>query len=291
MCKDSEPKVVGYDGKDFEYCPYNETSKAYDETRAPVGLDIAFGNFALNDKPLHEQALLDVGCGTGTFLKVAQRKFGAVTGLEYNDGMLAQARQVVPDVKLVQGSADQLPFPDQSFDAVTINQVVHHFPSDNNYAFLEKAVQEVARVLRPGGCVVVSTSAPDQQENGFWWISLFPKSREAVCKRFPPIPTFCQFFRAAGLSIDDNGVSRPARSLMAEQAYLNKFGRDVLAMAKDAQYRAGDSSWAMAEAQGELPEGIAKLEAMSPTEREAWLEEREALRKQCGQATFLCARK
>lgn len=283
--------VVGFDGKDFEYCPYNETSKEYDETRAPLGLDIALGNMVLNDKPIYQQDLLDVGCGTGTFLQQVMGKLGSVTGLEYNDGMLEQARRNVPSVTLVQGSADVLPFETASFDVVTINQVVHHFPKDDHYSFLQRVCAEVSRVLRPGGCVVFSTSAPEQQRDGFWWLSLFPASSDAVCGRFPPIPDFISFLRNAGLIIDSNGVTKPSRTLMAEYNYLDKYSRDVLKMAEDPAYRAGDSSWAMAEASGELLAGIEKLRAMSASERKAFLEDREALRRACGQATFLCARK
>jgi len=284
-------KVVGYDGKDFEYCPYTETSKEYDQTRAPLGLDIAFGNMVLNSKPINQQDLLDLGCGTGTFLAEAVKKLGSCTGLEYNDGMLEQAQKNVPGIKLLQGSGDALPFEDQSFDVVTINQVVHHFPNDDGFAFLKRCVKEVARVLRPGGCVIISTSAPEQQRDGFWWLSLFPESSKAICSRFPPIDMFVLLLQEAGLNVGANGVTLPTRTLMAEHNYLNKYKRDVLKMAKDPAYRAGDSSWAMAEAHGELPAGIAKLEKMNEKERVSFLEEREALRKQCGQATFLCGRK
>jgi SAM-dependent methyltransferase len=284
-------KVVGYDGKDFEYCPYTETSKAYDQTRAPLGLDIAFGNMVLNSKPICEQDLLDLGCGTGTFLAEAMKKVRSCTGLEYNDGMLEEAMKNVPGVKLLQGSGDALPFEDKSFDVVTINQVVHHFPNDDGFAFLQRCVKEVARVLRPGGCVIISTSAPEQQRDGFWWLSLFPGSSAAICSRFPPIDIFVRFLEDAGLKVGANGITRPTRTLMAEQAYLDKYGRDVLAMAQDPAYRSGDSSWAMAEAHGELATGIGKLEQMSDKERASFLDDREELRRQGGQATFLCGRK
>jgi len=283
--------AAGYDGETAEYCPYTETSKEYDGTRAPLGLDIALGNMVLNDKPIDQQDLLDVGCGTGTFLKAVAGKLGSVKGLEYNDGMLEQARRNVPGVTLVQGSADKLPFDSASFDVVTVNQVVHHFPAEDNYAFLQRVCAEVSRVLRPGGCVVISTSAPEQQRDGFWWLSLFPQSSEAVCGRFPPIPDFISFLRSSGLEINANGVSKPSRTLMAEHNYLDKYGSDLLKMAEDPAYRAGDSSWAMAEASGELPAGIEKLRTMTASEREEFLEEREQLRRTGGQATFLCARK
>jgi len=291
MDKIKEVKVLGFDGKDDEYCPYTQTSKDYDSTRAPLGLDIAFGNMLMNSKPIHEQDLLDLGCGTGTFLAEAVKKLGSCTGVEYNDGMLEQAAKNVPGIRLLQGSGDSLPFENHSFDVVVINQVVHHFPNDNKFAFLQECCKEVSRVLRPGGCVIISTSAPEQQRDGFWWLSLFPQSSKAVCERFPPIDDFVGFLRDAGLKIGANGISLPTRTLMAEHNYLDKYGRDTLKMAQDPAYRAGDSSWSMCEAQGELEAGIETLSKMSEKERALWLEQREEIRSKCQQATFLCARK
>ena len=122
----------GFDGKKHEYCPYTQTSKDYDGTRAPLGLNIALGSMVLSGKPLHEQRLLDIGCGTGTFLSAMEDKVGFVAGVEYNDGMIEQARARLRYDKeqLLQGSADSLPFPDAAFDVCTMNQVAHHFPKD-----------------------------------------------------------------------------------------------------------------------------------------------------------------
>ena len=112
---------AGFDGAKTEYCPYNETSKSYDQTRAPLGLNIVLGSMALHT-PLAEQKLLDIGSGTGTFIERVHGHVKEMTGLEYNDGMIAQARNRLSNssVKLVQGSADKMPFEDGSFNGATI---------------------------------------------------------------------------------------------------------------------------------------------------------------------------
>jgi len=281
----------GVDGAETEYCPYTETSKAYDGTRAPLGLNIILGSMVQTGTPLQEQHLLDVGCGTGTFLDAVKDKVASVAGLEYNDGMIGEARKRLgtdPKVKqLVQGSADALPFSDNSFHVVTMNQVAHHFPKDEDYSFCLKSFKEISRVLKPGGVFVLNTSTPEQQRDSFWWLSLFPRASKAICERFPPLQTLIQHCEKSDLAVNADSVSVPLhRSLMAENKYLEHGVKGAFL----PEYRAGDSSWSMAENFGELDAGLEKLKKMMEEGMaEQWLQHREELRKNMGQATFLTA--
>jgi len=283
----------GVDGAENEYCPYTQTSKAYDSTRAPLGLNIFYGSMVQAGTPLHEQHLLDIGCGTGTFLDAIKQNVATVTGLEYNDGMISEARKRLgndPKVKeIVQGSADALPFADNSFHAVAINQVLHHFPKDDNYSFCLKVFKEIYRVLKPGGVFVLNTSIPEQQRDAFWWLSLFPKASKAICERFPPLATLTSHCKEAGLLMTADSVCVPLhRSLMAEDKYLEHGVKGAFM----PEYRAGDSSWSMAENFGELEAGLKEVQKMIDNgTADAWLEGREKLRKTMGQATFLSVKK
>jgi len=255
-----------------------------------LGLDIALGSMVLNSKPLHEQSLLDVGCGTGTFLSAVKDKVGKVAGLEYNDGMIEQAKALLgAGVHLVQGSGDSLPFDDASFDVCTVNQVIHHYPHDDNYAFCLRSFQEIYRVLKPGGVFVLNTSTPEQQRDAFWWLSLFPKTSEAICARFPPLEVLKEQMKASKFEFSADSVTVPLhRSLMADDKYLQHGVKSGFM----ADYRAGDSSWSMAENFGELEDGLKRLQGMvDVASADSWLEGREALRKSMGQATFVTVRK
>jgi len=242
------------------------------------------------DTPMSEQKLLDIGCGTGTFLECVSPHVKEACGLEYNDGMIAEARKKnMANVSLTQGSADKLPYADASFDVCTINQVIHHFPKEDNYAFNKRAFAEAYRVLKPGGIFVINTSMPEQQRDAFWWLSLFPGAGPAVCSRFPPMAVLMGHLKAAGFTTDGDSVCVPShRTLMAESVYL----RDGVKMAFEKWYRDGDSSWSMAENFGELDAGLDKLRKMiNDGTADAWLAEREALRLSMGQATFITADK
>merc|ERR1719162_1741915 len=204
--------------------------------------------------------------------------------------MIGEARKRLgSDQHLVQGSADSLPIEDNSFHVVTMNQVAHHFPKDDDYAFCSKAFKEISRVLKPGGVFVLNTSTPEQQRDSFWWLALFPRASQAICGRFPPLQTLIKECKASNLAVNADSVCVPLhRSLMAESKYLEHGVKGGFM----ASYRAGDSSWAMTENFGELDEGLKKLQDMiDKGTADYWLEGRELLRHSMGQATFMTVRK
>ena len=107
--------------------------------------------------------LLDVGTGTGRMLEVLGPRFGRAQGIDLSREMLAVARANMERAGLgncAVRNADmyQLPFTAASFDVVTIHQVLHF--ADNP----GRAIAEAARVLRPGGCVMVADFAPHDLE-------------------------------------------------------------------------------------------------------------------------------
>ncbi len=99
--------------------------------------------------------ILDAGCGTGRNLQHFRRR-GTVTGLDVAPPALALARQRDQD-RLVRGSVDALPFPRDAFDLVTSFDVIYHLAVRSE----DTALQEFARVLRPGGALLLRVPAHD----------------------------------------------------------------------------------------------------------------------------------
>jgi len=170
-----------------------------------------------------------------------------------------------------------------------MNQVIHHFPHEDNYSFCLRSFQEIYRVLKPVGVFVLNTSMPEQQRDAFWWLSLFPKASGAICARFPPMEVLMAHLKLSSFELNADSVTVPLhRSLMADDKYLEHGVRGAFM----ESYRAGDSSWSMAENFGELEDGLKKLQQMiDQGSADHWLEGREKLRKSMGQATFLTVRK
>ncbi|MGA3220047.1 MAG: class I SAM-dependent methyltransferase [Acidimicrobiales bacterium] len=101
--------------------------------------------------------LLDIGTGTGRLLdRLGQGRPGlALFGLDRSAGMLSAARQARAQLNLVLGTAEALPFANESFDVVTTTLSFHHW-SDQ-----PKALSEVRRVLRPGGAFALADVSSD----------------------------------------------------------------------------------------------------------------------------------
>jgi demethylmenaquinone methyltransferase/2-methoxy-6-polyprenyl-1,4-benzoquinol methylase len=95
------------------------------------------------------RTVLDVATGTGAVAReLLRQKACSVVGLDQSPEMLAEARRRLPaDVTLVEGNAEELPFEDESFDALTFTYLLRYV--DDPPATLH----ELARVVRPGGTV------------------------------------------------------------------------------------------------------------------------------------------
>lgn len=93
------------------------------------------------------RSVLEVGCGTGLILSRIQPLAASAVGVDLSPGMLRHARERGLEVQ--EGSATALPFEDASFDTVCSFKVLAHVES------IDLALAEAARVVRPGGHVVV----------------------------------------------------------------------------------------------------------------------------------------
>jgi ubiquinone/menaquinone biosynthesis C-methylase UbiE len=97
--------------------------------------------------------VLDIGCGTGTFVTILKQRYPAVevTGLDPDPKALARAMRKAEQAKVSvyfdKGFADSLEYPAMSFDVVFSSFMFHHLEGVNR----EKTLREVRRVLKPGG--------------------------------------------------------------------------------------------------------------------------------------------
>jgi SAM-dependent methyltransferase len=90
--------------------------------------------------------VVDLGAGTGKLTAMLVRLGADVTAVEPDQQMLAELRRAMPGVRSVPGSAEGMPLPDASVDAVLAAQAMHWFDMD-------RAMPEIARVLTPGGVI------------------------------------------------------------------------------------------------------------------------------------------
>jgi SAM-dependent methyltransferase len=134
---------------------FGAAAATYAEHR-PDYADAAIG-WALEPVRLREPLrVVDVGAGTGKLTAALARLGAEVTAVEPDPRMLAQLRVELPSVHSVPGSAEQIPLPDGSVDAVVAGQAMHWFD-------LGRAMPEIARVLVPGGIVAALWNMDDDR--------------------------------------------------------------------------------------------------------------------------------
>lgn len=100
------------------------------------------------------RVVLDLAAGTGKLTRLLVRSGARVIAVEPLDGMRAVLEQAAPGVEALVGTAEAIPLPDESLDAVTVAQAFHWFD-------LDRAYREIHRVLRPGGGLAVVWNARD----------------------------------------------------------------------------------------------------------------------------------
>lgn len=95
--------------------------------------------------------ILDLGCGNGNVTALLRERIPAkYYGLDLSENMIEEARQHLGDeVSLCVGDAEHLPYEDGMFDLLICNASFHHYPNP------ELAVDEMRRVLRPGGVIIL----------------------------------------------------------------------------------------------------------------------------------------
>jgi SAM-dependent methyltransferase len=106
------------------------------------------------------QRVLDVACGTGVVAVTCARRGARVTGLDLTPELLDAAREnakiAAVEIDFHEGDAEQLPFPDATFDVV-LSQFGHMFAPRPDVA-----IAGMLRVLKPGGTIAFSTWPPEQ---------------------------------------------------------------------------------------------------------------------------------
>jgi ubiquinone/menaquinone biosynthesis C-methylase UbiE len=138
---------------------FEQVSPRWDELRQGFYGDEVRDAVLAAAQILPTHTVLDIGAGTG-FLTVGAAKLASrVIAMDFSDSMLDEARTKLDgkNIEFRIGSAEDIPLADSSVDSVIGNMVLHHCPRP---AF---AVNEMARVLSPGGILVLS----DLQEHTY----------------------------------------------------------------------------------------------------------------------------
>lgn len=156
---------------------FDKIAPSYDKLNhaLSLGIDRRWRRTAVDALGIHQpQQILDIATGTGDFaLLLAKRiKPQHIVGADISEGMMAVGREKVKEeglqnvISFQYEDCMQLSFPDGSFDAVTSSYGVRNFQN------LDKGLQEMQRVLRPGGhlLIVELTPPPSFPMKQLFWL-------------------------------------------------------------------------------------------------------------------------
>jgi len=135
-------------------------ARAYDEWHSQLPVDDGsstpwhvLANQLLDERDLVGRTVLEIGCGRGGFAASLCRRGALVTASDFSSAALELARKEFSGLAIqwMQADIQVLPFADRTFETVVSCETIEHVPSPS------RAVEELARVLRPGGHLVLTT--------------------------------------------------------------------------------------------------------------------------------------
>jgi len=187
-------KQIDYDVDQYQHYA---RGRALSERQLQIWIS-GFADMLPRRRPL---AGLDVGSGTGRFTPALAQAFGAVTGIEPSARMreIAQAQASHADVRYVAGCAEHMPVPSASADYALMFLSWHHVQDK------PRAACELARVVRPGGRVLLRSQFSDHMPR-LWWLEYFPRGHEADASMYQPLDEVIDTFEPAGWRVAHFGT-------------------------------------------------------------------------------------
>ena len=172
--------------RDFERNGWNTVSEGYEAVFGPLtaqSVDVTLDAAGV----IGGCDVLDVCTGHGVLALAATERGAKVCAVDFSEAMVAAARRNAPSVDCRQGDAQDLPYPDDTFDAVVCGYGILHVPEP------DRALAEMRRVLRPGGRVAISVWERPSPANGFGLLLEMVKAHGRVDVPLPHGPDFFQF--------------------------------------------------------------------------------------------------
>ncbi|MDN4479997.1 class I SAM-dependent methyltransferase [Demequina muriae] len=193
--------------------------------------------------PSSPRRVLDLGAGTGKLTALVVEAAPDVVAIDPDPAMLETLAAALPQVATAVGTAESIPLPDASVDAVAVGQAWHWFDVD-------AASTEVARVLRPGGTLGLVWNIRDSREP--WVARLGEAMRGSAAEQLiegagPRVGAALTGLEhatwewARGMSADDVRAMARSRShyIVGDDAYRAQVDRDVEAVLAGLPDRAG----------------------------------------------------
>jgi lipopolysaccharide/colanic/teichoic acid biosynthesis glycosyltransferase len=172
--------TLPFRGREGAFVSVTET---WGSPASPEQLEMALFRYHLVGDLAAGGRVLEVGCGAGMGLDYLSHRAAEAVGCDVSPELVAEAREHVPGVSIVEAGVPGLPFEERSFDVVAMLEMIYYV--DDQAA----AIADAARLLRPGGYLVLAMPNPDRP-------SFNPSP---FSTRYPRLPHLARILRQAGL--------------------------------------------------------------------------------------------
>jgi ubiquinone/menaquinone biosynthesis C-methylase UbiE len=192
-------------------------------------------------------AVLEVGCGTANHITAVQQRTGArCRGLEPSTEMLKIARSQPAPLELRQGRAEEMAYPDATFDLIFSVDVVHFVAAPQRY------FTRAFAALKPGGYLCTVTDSEWNIRHRLPLSRFFPAAIEAELARFHPVAALTGAMTAAGFTDQDEQTLESTYQLTDPKRFEEK-AFSCLHLIPEEDFRAGIAALRAALAEGPVP--------------------------------------
>jgi ubiquinone/menaquinone biosynthesis C-methylase UbiE len=226
---------------------YNKIGDGYNSTRMPDPYIASRLHALLSPKP--DGLYLDIGCGTGNYLKALSDMGMNFYGVDPSEVMLCRAKEKNTNATLIQAKAENIPLADSMFDSVMAILTIHHW-SD-----ILTGLKEVNRIMKQDAKLVFFSYTPEQM-TGYWLYHYFPQMIERSLLTIPDARHMEELLNNSGFKLAGAEKYCVAEDLQDQFLYSNKYRPEKYL---SAEIRNNISSFSIHSDPEEVQNGIAAL--------------------------------
>jgi SAM-dependent methyltransferase len=200
------------------------------------GVEQAVAEF-VEGPPAQHYRVVEVGCGTGHWVRRLRESKVAVSGLDPSAAMLQIARESVAG-RVIRARAEALPYANASVDRLFCVNALHHFSDPAAFSL------EARRVLRKDGGVLTIGLDPHTRQDSWWVYDYFPSALTEDRRRYLPAHRIRELLSAAGFAECETRLAQHLpREMSVSEAraggFLERTGKSQLMVISDSEYEDG----------------------------------------------------
>ncbi len=200
------------------------------------GVEQAVAEF-VGGPPAQHYRVVEIGCGTGHWLRRLRESKVVAFGLDPSAAMLRIAREWVPG-HLIRARAEALPCGNASVDRLFCVNALHHFSDPAAFSL------EAKRVLRKDGGVLTIGLDPHTRQDWWWVYDYFPSALTEDLRRYLPTHQIRELLKAAGFAeCETRLIQHLPRDMSVSDAraggFLERTSKSQLMVISDAEYEDG----------------------------------------------------